>query len=413
MKSNKFVTFVLLIGLIAGCGGGGGSSNSSDYVDPGVIDTSPNVVAITVPPDQSYPNKATVSVTVCNPDTGKCHVVGNVLLDTGSYGLRLFNTDQVASLSLQQVAVGSAPIAECVPYLDGTATWGPIKWADVRLGGETSSNIPIQIIDPSYASASIPGVCNPSNVILDKSPDEAGYNGILGVGLFAEDCGPGCASIDNNGNNDVPYFTCNGSNCTGIAVPVEKQVQNPVAHLGKDYNNGVIVQMNNIPLGGARTASGKLILGIGTKANNTLSGVTAYPTTPLGDFTTVFNGTTLEQSFIDSGSNGLFFPAPASLLPPCATPNSDWYCPPVTLQSPLRLQAVNYGNNNQTGGTVPFSIGKATTLFGTSNSAFSELGGPAFGSGFDWGLPFFYGRSVAVGIEGTSSSLGIGPYWAY
>ncbi len=280
MKSNKLVTFVLLVGLIAGCGGGGGSSDSAAPVD---IDTSPNVVAITVPNDQYYINKPTVSVTVCNPDTGICQVVGNVLLDTGSYGLRLFNTSQVAGLSLNQVTVGSAPIAECVPYLDGSATWGPVKWADVKLGGETASNIPIQVIDPTYASSSIPGVCNPSNVILDASPTVAGYNGILGVGLFAEDCGSGCESSDNNGNDDVPYFTCNGSNCTGIAVPIASQVQNPVAHLSSDYNNGIIVQMQSLPTGKAKTATGKLILGIGTQTNNTpASTVTALQTSASG-----------------------------------------------------------------------------------------------------------------------------------
>ncbi len=403
MKSNKPVVFILLVGLIAGCGGGGGSDHSSDYVDPGVIDTSPNVLAITVPNDQTYINKPTVSVTVCNPDTGRCQVVGNVLLDTGSYGLRLFNTSQVAGLSLNQVTVGSAPIAECVPYLDGTATWGPVKWADVKLGGETASNIPIQIIDPTYASASIPGVCNPSNVILDASPTVAGYNGILGVGLFAEDCGTGCASSDNNGNNDVPYFTCNGSNCTGIAVPIERQVQNPVAKLGQDYNNGVIVQMNNIPLGGARTASGKLILGIGTQQNNTLSGVTTYPTDEFGDFLTEFKGN-FYTSFLDTGSNGIFYDDP--IVTPPLSYNQQWYSPLFRLD----LTAVNYGYIGTPSGEVDFSIDNADRLFSTANSAFREVGGPSFGGYFDWGLPFFYGRSVAVGIAGKSLT---GPYWAY
>lgn len=387
------------MGLIAGCGGGGGSSDSATPVD---IDTSPNVVAITVPNDQSYINKPTVSVTVCNPDTGRCQVVGNVLLDTGSYGLRLFNTSQVAGLSLNQVTVGSAPIAECVPYLDGSATWGPVKWADVKLGGETASNIPIQIIDPTYASNSIPGVCNPSNVILDESPTEARYNGILGVGLFAEDCGSRCASSDNNYNDDVPYFTCNGSNCRGIAVPIERQVQNPVAKLGTDYNNGVIVQMNYIPLGGARTASGKLILGIGTQPNNTLSGVTTYPANEVGDFITEFKGS-IYTSFIDSGSNGIFYDDPIDTVP--LSSNQDWYSP----LSRLDLTAVNYGDGFAPSGEVTFSIGNADSLFSTANSAFREVGGPGFGGYFDWGLPFFYGRSVAVGIKQNESP----PYWAY
>jgi hypothetical protein len=75
---------------------------------------------------------------------------------------------------------------------------------------------------------------------------------------------------------------------------------------------------------------------------------------------------------------------------------------------------VNKGYTGAPTGTVQFQIGNATTLFNSGNSVFSDLGGSLSGvAGFDWGLPFFLGRSVFVGIEGRSSTLGTGPYWAY
>ena len=57
------------------------------------------------------------------------------------------------------------------------------------------------------------------------------------------------------------------------------------------------------------------------------------------------------------------------------------------------------------------------TLFNSANAVFTNYGGSVpsnLGSTqFDWGLPFFFGRRVYVGIFGAHSSLGTGPYWAY
>jgi hypothetical protein len=187
-----------------------------------------------------------------------------------------------------------------------------------------------------------------------------------------------------------------------------------VALLPQD-NNGVIVQLPSVPLGGSPSVNGSLVLGIGTRANNLPSGVTAYAVDDqYGEFTTTFEGSSLTGSFIDTGSNGLFFSSKTSsynltgLLPDCAT-NSGWFCPSSTVS----FSAVNTKATGSPSGTVNFQIGNTDSLFSSpTNNVFVEIGGDGSG-GFDWGLPFHFGRNVYIGIEGTSSGLGSGPYFAY
>jgi hypothetical protein len=252
--------------------------------------------------------------------------------------------------------------------------------ADIILGNETAVTVPIQIIDSSFGN--VPSSCGTP----DTSPSITGYNGILGIGLFTEDCGSDCTSVANNGM----YYSCSGSNCSATTVPLSEQVKNPVSLLPLD-NNGVIVQLPSVPLGGLPSVNGNLILGIGTRSNNIPSGVTMYPADPThGEFITVFNGKTYSDSFIDSGSNGLFLNASSmSALKPCSSQTgTDWYCPSPTLS----LSATTKGYTGSPSGTVSFLIGNADTLLGSSNKVFIELGGPD--TSFDWGLPFFLGRRV-------------------
>jgi len=358
-----------------------------------------NVLPITVDgslcSSGSYPNKPCVSVTVCVPGTSTCQVVTDLLLDTGSYGLRIFK--QALSVSLPQVTVGGGSLTECVQFGDGSSEWGPVQMASVTLGNEPSVQVPIQVVDATFGTRT--RACRNA----DTSPAVAGFNGILGLGLFIQDCGALCTTSANNGL----YSACTGTICSGTAVPLASQVQNPVALLPQD-NNGVLVQLPSVPLGGVPSVNGSLVLGIGTRSNNTAAAVTAYPANAAGEFTTTFNGVSFSTSFIDSGSNGLFFTAPASLLPSCTSPNTGFYCPSSTIS----LSATNTGAFGSPSGPVPFQIGNYVNLVSTPNNVFAEVGGSG-GGGFDWGLPFFLGRNVFVGIEGTSSTLGSGPYWAY
>ncbi|MGA2518342.1 MAG: DUF3443 family protein [Thermodesulfobacteriota bacterium] len=364
----------------------------------------PNVLQITVNGSlcsaNSYLNKPCVRVAVCTPNTTNCQTIDDILLDTGSYGLRIFK--QALKVSLQQEMIGSAALAECVQFGDGSSDWGLVEIGDIILGNEPVVKVPIHVINAAFGIR--PQPC--SNA--DTSPAEAGFNGILGVGPFAPDCGPQCTS---NPQNRL-YYACSGGICRGTAVPLSSQVSNPVASLSID-NNGVIVEIPAVPADGSTSVDGQLLLGIGTRSNNIPpASVISYPTDENAEFQTIFNGQTL-QSFLDTGSNGLFFPALSS-LPDCGSiygPDySGWFCPSSTVD----LSATNQGASGSPSGMVQFEIGNFYSLINDnlSNNVFPDIGG-GFPDGIDWGIPFHLGRDVYVGIENTSSTLGTGPYWGY
>lgn len=359
-----------------------------------------NVVPITVNGSLcaagSYLNKPCVSVTICNPDLSACQTVNDILLDTGSYGLRIFQ-QAIPNLTLPPVSSGAGSLTGCVQFADGSSLWGPISTAAVKLGNEPFVSVPIQVINSSFGSLPLP--C----ANADPTPVSSGFAGILGVGVFKEDCGFGCAITTANG----VYYSCSGTTCVGASVPLQDQVQNPVAALPVD-NNGLIVLLPSVPIGGVPSIEGSLILGIGTSTNNTLTSPKVLRTDASGDFTTTFNGGST-IGFADTGSNGLFFPnADPTVLPVCPGPNTDWYCPPVT----RTLLATNVGAGGSPVSNVTFDISNFNTLLSSSNRVFVDIGGPS-NFGFDWGLPFFMGHRVAFGIEDETSVLGTGPYVAY
>jgi hypothetical protein len=382
----------------------GSISGTTNLTVTGGVSGADNVLSITVNGSlcaaNSYPNKPCVSVRVCAPGTSDCRTITDILLDTGSFGLRIFK--ELLPVTMQQ-AIGNSGLAECVQFGDGSSLWGSVQTASVTLGNEPAVLVPIQAVSSTFGASTLPTACSNAR----PTPVAAGFNGILGVGIFAQDCGTACENLANNGR----YYSCTGSTCSGTMVPLAGQVQNPVSLLPVD-NNGVIVQLPAVPLGGAPAIAGNLVLGIDTQSNNSSAGATAYAANQFGYFTTTFSGVSYRSSFIDSGSNGLFFTSPSpSLLPNCAY-SSGWFCPPPP---PVSFFAANTAVSGEQI-RVDFQIGNAGTLFMSENKVFVEIGGN-FRGVFDWGLPFFFGRNVYVGIEEfegkTPSGLGSGPYWAY
>jgi hypothetical protein len=173
-------------------------------------------------------------------------------------------------------------------------------------------------------------------------------------------------------------------------------------------NNGVIIELPavNSP---QLSVTGSMIFGIGTQSDNALGSATVFSLdqTTFG-FTTTYNNVAYSGSFIDSGSNGIFFLDTATTgMAVCPSPASAWYCPASTTQFNVTNQA--------TGGSphaLTFSVGNFDELTAGSNAAIDDLAGPNTGT-FDFGLPFFYGRNVYTSIAGTTAPGGPTPYWAY
>jgi hypothetical protein len=282
-------------------------------------------------------------------------------------------------------------------------TWGPIVTADVQLAGERAASVPIQLIGaPGFPSA--PAACSNGGTAAHTLSALAG-RGLLGLGVFRQDCGPACSG----GVLPAPpvYFVCPGLVCSATSVPLPNQLQNPVWLFPQD-NNGVVVTLPSVPPAGAPTVSGSLSFGIGTQADNGLGSSRVYQTDAVGNFSTTFQGVVHSGSFLDTGSNGVFFLDSSTIgLPLCPKQDSGFACPSSTVS----LSATNTGSNG-TSGPVAFSVANAEDLFNTSNNAFANLGGPDSGD-FDWGLPFFFGRTTFIAIEGQGTAGGTGPYWAY
>jgi hypothetical protein len=344
-----------------------------------------------------------VSVTLCRPGTSICQTIDHVLVDTGSYGLRIIAPDVLdPALALPAVTgSGGSPIGECAQFISGFL-WGSVHHADVKIAGETAASLPVQqVSDADAAFRSVPAGCSSTGPNIGTVA-ALGANGILGIGLFNQDCGIACEQQVIAGT----YYVCSTSTCTGTVVALANQVANPVPAFATD-NNGVALVMPAVAAGGATTLTGALIFGIDTQDNNKIGAATVYAADSRGNFTTTYKGTTLRSSFLDSGSNGLYFPD--ATIPICSG-SPGFYCPAATLS----LSAVNASSNGASG-TVSFSIENLQALDSTIRAASvgGSLGSTRRPTAFDWGMPFFFGRTVFVAIDGQSTLHGPGPYWAY
>jgi hypothetical protein len=383
--------------------GGGGSSDLAPGPSPAPPVTS-NVVSVIVDsgPSDASVNTLFTSVTLCVPSSTDCQTIDHIQIDTASYGLRILAPVLTLTLPVQTAMNGNS-LVECTQFADGYS-WGPIAQADLQIGGETAAAVAIQVIgDPRFTN--VPANCSGTGPEEDTVA-AFGANGILGIGVFAQDCGSVCVTS----TSPQFYYSCTASACQPAVVPLANQVSNPVGLFAMD-NNGSIIELPSVTSQGAVSVSGSLIFGIDTQSNNASGTETVLTVDPnFGYLTAVFQGQSLNQSFIDAGSNGNYFGD--STIPACsATGLTGFYCP----ASVQNLTATLQGANGMSA-VVNFSVANAQTLL-ANNPSFTAVpllaGSNPMTASFDFGLPFFYGRRVFTALESQTTSAGTGPYIAF
>jgi hypothetical protein len=178
--------------------------------------------------------------------------------------------------------------------------------------------------------------------------------------------------------------------------------------------------MPSVAQAGVPTLTGTVTFGIGTQANNSLTAANTLPLTTSssnrgpGLLTATYKSKALTQSFIDSGSNDYFF-IDTTLNPCTDTGLIAFYCP----VSPVLLSPVMTATNGTTASGA-FTLYSPLNVSGSSNVAPGLGINPTlvtpplpFANSFDFGMPFFFGRSIYTAIEGRQAGSVQGPYVAF
>lgn len=437
---SHIARLVLALGLgltLAACGGGSSGSSSSTSKTSSNSSTGSggtsltNYTTVTV---DSGPAALTsganaaialnvpyVTVTICAPgSTTNCQTIDHVLLDTGSVGLRLLqpvlNSTLLAALPEQTDASGN-PVGECYGFVD-SYLFGSVRSVDFTIGGESVHSMPVQVVGDTGAFASVPSSCSNTGGVNEDTVQTLGANAIIGIGFTPTDCGSACTVA--GGSAAAIYYDCPSTGCSAIVARTSattapfQQLPNPVAAFAAD-NNGTILSLPSVASGGAASVTGTLYFGIGTQSNNALGSATVLTLDGNGFLTATYNGTSLPDSFIDSGSN-LYYFVDSTIAACTATNFTAYYCP----ASPLLLSPTLKGGNGTTASGA-FTLYNAQTELAANVSAVPGVGANPNASNFanpinnsfDFGLPFFFGRNVYTAISGRSAGGTAGPYNAF
>ena len=216
---------LLVSSLLSACIGGQNGAATA-VAPPAVANTAPLVVDSGPSAATGAINHAYVTVKVCAPGSQtQCATVDHVLLDTGSFGLRLVRSvlaAHAASRSLPR-PTHRGSIEECLSF-GGGQTGDPWRSPMSRSAGESAAKLPVQIMDDTGAGAPPPATCGANGTLINGV---SGFdaNGVLGVGVFAQDCGAACVAAA----TPLPlYYGCTAAGvCTAENVAARRPSHEP------------------------------------------------------------------------------------------------------------------------------------------------------------------------------------------
>ena len=350
-------------------------------------------------PNFEAPNIPYVSVTICVPGTNNCQTIDHILVSTRLVGLRIFASELNLPLAPITDSSGNA-IGECYQSAAGdVAVWGPMVSASVTLASEPAVTIPIQLMQGDFGPP--PKGCE----VTSNTPDGFAAKGVLGVGPLAQDCGSDCLTV----NSKNMYYDCPSTGCVNTtAMPLAQQIGNPVAALPID-NNGVSLTFSTLSDGATTTATGYLVLGLGTSTNNASKPTNVFATNSSGAIMSTVAGTS-GTAWIDSMNQiNAFYDKSLAL---CSN-DPELYCP----SSETQISATIMGTSGSPSVALTFPVGNGQTMMDSPQVTTDDFASPDFAgaqnSPIFWGLPFFFGRTVYVGIAGKTVFTNTGPLYGY
>lgn len=401
MKNFIIFSIYLLFSLSA-CNSGNivaTTSNQVNNVAEIVIDKGPD----SLPESRATTNILYTTIRVCSPGSiTNCLSIDHVLLDTGSTGLRIINSNAIDALRLPRMLYNESLVNECTSFPRGYV-WGSINYADVYWAHEIAPKITLQII--ANTTAPVPSSCldfSPPNPIHTVS--ELRANAIMGIGNMVYDKESDVLGIESSG---AGYYSCSNNSCSHINIPDTSQVSNIIAQFkDKTVTNGYLIQLPEVLESYTDILKGQIVFGLNTKSNNQISTqAKIFRAMPLGYITTIY-ANQVKFGLFDSGTNSIK-----------VTSNTDPVIPvihgelfpstPIMLTAQLadfafaepfyNLSDVNFMliSNQQVKPVLPY-VG--------TYGGFSE---------FLWGIPFFIGKNVYFGINKATVNNESTPFVGY